>query len=82
MHHCILLFFSVQVNNSIGTTTSPMASLQLLDDIPGPCRDLRNNAISNVSVDLSWMAPEVTNGDITGYSVSVNSAEVCVCVCV
>ena len=48
----------------------------LLEDKPGPIGNLQAMP-TNVSVAVSWAAPTITNGMISGYMISLDGTVVC-----
>lgn len=72
------VLYWVEVTNSRGSNRSlNNFTVTLRDSAPGPVRSLKVTDITNTSVSLSWAEPAVRNGVIDGYSVYVNSRQVC-----
>ena len=68
----------VEVMNSRGSNHSVNNfTVTLRDSAPGLVQNLRVTNITNTSVSLSWTEPTVRNGVIDGYSIYVNSRQVC-----
>ena len=67
----------VEVMNSRGSNRSVNITVTLRDSVPGPVQKLTVTDITNTSVSLSWTEPTVRNGVIDGYSIYVNSTQVC-----
>ena len=72
------VLYWVKVMNSRGSNHSlNNFTVTLRDSAPGSVRSLNVTDITNTSVSLSWAEPAVRNGVIDGYSVYVNSRQVC-----
>ena len=72
------VLYWVEVMNSRGSNRSVNNfTVTLRDSAPGPVQSLTVTDIANTSVTLSWTEPAVRNGVIDGYSVYVNSRQVC-----
>lgn len=62
--------------NSIPNSCGPVnISVKLLEDRPGQVENLQVTP-SNVSVTVMWTAPSEMNGNISGYTVSLDESVV------
>ncbi len=71
----------VIIRNGVGSMTSLMRMLQLLDGEAGPVRSISVQNVTNSTIQLSWQEPENLNGTLIGYSVMVNGISVSVLMC-
>ena len=67
-----LYFYTVEVVNRAGSVTSPRSDFRTVPDLPGGISPPTVEVRGATEIFVSWSAPALPNGDISGYTLFVN----------